>query len=377
MTQSVAAPTTSPPAPRLAAFCSEAAASVADMGTFLPLAVGVSIACGLNFGVVLLCAGLANLYSGWQFRQPIIVQPMKVLCAAAIVGGWASAQVAASGVLMGIILLGLVCSGVVQWLSARVPPAMVSGIQFAAAAQLALKALQWLMGFRLSPFTPDLADALPLFGPDSLLLASLAMVAVAWPTKRAPGWTVLLIFAFGLVLAAIAPAPHAVTAVAKAPPLARHTVEWWPMFRTVAAQLPLTLLNSVIAVCALSEQYFPGQGIRPRRMATSVACINLLAPLAGGIPLCHGSGALAAVHRFGGRTGVAAILLGLAMAITGLLLAQPALHLLPRFPKSLLASLLITAASALALTAAKPLLRRPSHLMAALAVAMLLVYAQL
>lgn len=373
MTRSVATPTTLQR--RWAALGSEGAASVADMGTFLPLAVGISVACGLSFGMVLICAGLANLYSGWQFRQPIIVQPMKVLCAAAIAGGWASGQVAASGVLMGALLLVLVHSGVVQWLSAKVPAAAVSGIQFAAAAQLLLKALQWLVGLRLSPLKLDLTNALPLVGTDSLLLALLALVAVAWPANRTRGWTVLLIFALGLVLATITPAAATAVVPSGSPPQA--IANWWPMLRAVAAQVPLTLLNSVIAVCALSEQYFPGQGIHPRRMATSVACINLLAPLAGGLPLCHGSGALAAVHRCGGRTGAAAILLGLAMTTTGLLLARPALHLLPQFPKSLLAALLITASSALALSAAKPLLGRTRHLVAALVFAMLLVYVQL
>ena len=35
----------------------------------------------------------------------------------------------------------------------------------------------------------------------------------------------------------------------------------------VIIQAPLTILNSVVAICALSASYFPKKGIKPQRMA--------------------------------------------------------------------------------------------------------------
>ena len=72
-------------------------------------------------------------------------------------------------------------------------------------------------------------------------------------------------------------------------------------------QIPLTTMNSVIAVCKLSDDLFPNTDEKhkatPRRVASSVGLMNLLMCLLGGFPMCHGAGGLAGQYRFGGRTG--------------------------------------------------------------------------
>ena len=59
-------------------------------------------------------------------------------------------------------------------------------------------------------------------------------------------------------------------------------------------QLPLTLLNSVVAVCQLSADKFPDRPASPRRVAISVGVMNLVGPWFGALPCCHGAGGLAA-----------------------------------------------------------------------------------
>jgi len=59
-------------------------------------------------------------------------------------------------------------------------------------------------------------------------------------------------------------------------------------------QLPLTTLNSVVAVCALSIDLFPDRPAKPRRVAISVAIMNLICCPLGAMPMCHGAGGLAA-----------------------------------------------------------------------------------
>src|SRR5512133_3018719 len=57
----------------------EIAGSLGDMGTFLPLLVGMSAQNGLDFGAPLFFAGLFNLVTGVVFSIPMAVQPMKAI----------------------------------------------------------------------------------------------------------------------------------------------------------------------------------------------------------------------------------------------------------------------------------------------------------
>jgi len=128
------------------------------------------------------------------------------------------------------------------------------------------------------------------------------------------------------------------------------TVEqWWTgLTRGAIPQLPLTLLNSVIAVCALSGDYFPGRGIAPRRMAASVGLMNLLCVPFGGMPMCHGAGGLAAQYRFGARTGGSVVMLGVLKIAAGLLVGGALLTTLRHYPTSILAVMVIVAGLTLA-----------------------------
>jgi hypothetical protein len=66
------------------------------------------------------------------------------------------------------------------------------------------------------------------------------------------------------------------------------------------AQLPLTSLNSCIAVTQLAQQLFPqrlerdGWRWRPGPVAVSAGLMNLVGCWWGAFPCCHGSGGLAA-----------------------------------------------------------------------------------
>ncbi|HSA24376.1 MAG TPA: putative sulfate/molybdate transporter, partial [Myxococcota bacterium] len=120
-------------------------------------------------------------------------------------------------------------------------------------------------------------------------------------------------------------------------------------------QVPLTVLNSVLAVCALSADYFPGQGISPRRMAASVGLMNLLCAPLGGIPMCHGSGGLAAQVLFGARTGGSVVMLGLGKALAGLAFGGALLSLLQSYPSAILGVLLVFAGLELARAARESL----------------------
>jgi MFS superfamily sulfate permease-like transporter len=123
------------------------------------------------------------------------------------------------------------------------------------------------------------------------------------------------------------------------------------LFYGAIPQLPLTLLNSVLAVCVLSGDLFPGRRVPVQRMSASVGIINLVGCWFGGIPMCHGSGGLAAQYRFGARTGGSMLMLGVGNLVVGLLFGAAAAMVIHAYPRSFLGVMLLFAGFELALPA--------------------------
>lgn len=105
-------------------------------------------------------------------------------------------------------------------------------------------------------------------------------------------------------------------------------------------QLPLTSLNSVIALCALIDDLFPEKHASASSVAMSVGLMNLIGCWFGAMPVCHGSGGLAGQYRFGARSEVSVIFLGLCKLVLGILFGSSLLGVLEAFPVSILAVLL-------------------------------------
>ncbi|MBA3506118.1 MAG: hypothetical protein H0T80_10120 [Betaproteobacteria bacterium] len=75
-------------------------------------------------------------------------------------------------------------------------------------------------------------------------------------------------------------------------------------------QVPLTPGNAIIAVTEENNRPFPERPVSERKVSISTGILNLLAPLMGGVPMCHGAGGMAGHVAFGARTGSALIILG-------------------------------------------------------------------
>src|SRR4030067_338604 len=164
----------------------EISGSLGDLGTFLPLTLGYIVQCGLSPAPVFFFAGLWNVVTGFLFRLPIPVQPMKAIAAVPIAG---------DSRLVGGVAVTLI---VLSYFRRKVPAALIL----------------FLLGFLL------LGVSRPgLFG---------NMTLTTW-------------------------APEVIIPSAG---------DWWRGFtRGAVAQIPLTLLNSVVAACALSGGLFPGRKI--------------------------------------------------------------------------------------------------------------------
>ncbi len=312
----------------------EFSGGLGDLGTFIPLAVALSLASDMNIAVILIFAGIANILTGVIFGLPVPVQPMKAIAAVAIAEQLAAGEIAAAGLLMGIIMIALGVSGAVVKIKDWVPIAVVRGIQLGVGIKLALKGFEFIAG------TPWLAlDGVTI----AVLLGALTLALAR--SKKIP--TALVIFSIGAVImyvnmptgtAFFFPGSLELTAIVP-------TVSQWEqgMLRGALPQLPLTILNSVIAVCALSGDLFPGKRISTKAMATSVGAMNLLFCWFGAMPMCHGSGGLAGQYHFGARTGGSVVMLGIGKLLVGTLLGVGAMTLLQYYPLSILGTLLVFA----------------------------------
>ncbi|RFU36087.1 hypothetical protein B7463_g180, partial [Scytalidium lignicola] len=114
-------------------------------------------------------------------------------------------------------------------------------------------------------------------------------------------------------------------------------------------QIPLTTLNSIIAVSYLSADLLPHlPAPSVTEIGVSVALMNLVGGWFGVMPLCHGSGGLAAQYRFGARSGASIILLGFFKLALGLFFGETLVDLLRVYPRSLLGVMVLASGLELA-----------------------------
>jgi len=108
-------------------------------------------------------------------------------------------------------------------------------------------------------------------------------------------------------------------------------------------QIPLTTLNSVIAVSKLAHDLYPQKrrDITRPGVASAVGVMNVIGCAFGAMPMYHGAGGLAAQHAFGARGGLSITFLGICKMVLALAFGGRAvLDLLNAFPDSVLGALL-------------------------------------
>ena len=381
----------------------EASGSLGDLGTFLPLLVGLTVESGLDAGTTLIVTGVYNLITALCFDVPMPVQPMKTIAAVALSDASVTVpQIVAAGVFVSAAVFGLGVTGLIDTFNRIVPRAVVHGMQIGLGVLLCVRA------FTMAVFH-DETNALrvrPFLATDGLVVALAALLVATFDfarktfrrceppacddetdldvedarvdgsgtgagarrnrdsgigfccgfrsrtgpeeasetaSSRSTPPTALLLVLAGLALSATKPGSLSSLEVGPtAPKLVTFTR------RDIAAgilkaglpQLPLTTLNSVVAVCALSKELFPDRPASPKRVATSVGLMNLAGAAAGVMPCCHGAGGLAAHYHFGARRGAATAFLGFCKLFLGALFGGSLLTLLRAFPKTVLGVML-------------------------------------
>lgn len=309
-----------------------------DLGTDLPLLVGMIAAVGLDPVRVFAVYGVLQVATGVIYRMPMPVQPLKAVAAIVIAGGVSAPELAAGGLAIGTIMLLLAATGMLDRLQRWIPPLVVRAIQLGLALQLARLAV---------------TKFVPAHGTGGVIMAATALVTalvLAGNRRVPPAFAVLPI---GFAWAAW----RAAQGVPSAPDVARST---WTLADVLAPatlgrgllvlalpQLALSLGNSVLATRRIALDLFPDRAPGVRRIGFTYAVMNLLTPFVGGVPVCHGSGGIAGHHAFGARSGGSVVLYGVGWLAAAVAAAAAPASLLLLFPAPLLGALLLVEALAL------------------------------
>jgi hypothetical protein len=281
---------------------------------------------------VLVVFGALQIATGLVYRMPMPVQPLKAVAALVIAQKVSADVLYGGGLAIGLLMLLLVVTGLLDWLSRVVPRVVVRGIQCGLGLQLGRIAV---------------ADYVPSLGTWGYVLAALSFLIVVtllgnrrWPP--AP-----IVLALGAVFAVtIGGAGASAFAAAGVHVPAVHAPSpdaMWQGFLLLALpQIPLSLGNSVLATRQVAADLFPDRApLTIRRIGLTYAVMNVVSPFVSGVPVCHGSGGMAGHYAFGARTGGSVIVAGAGLLVTGLLFGGSLGEIALLFPKPMLGVLLL------------------------------------
>lgn len=343
----------------------EIAGAFGDLGTDLPLLVGVVLATGMDASAAFVTFGTLQILSGLAYRLPMPVQPLKAMAAIAIAGKLAPTLLAAGGLIVGVVMLLLANTGALAWIARTVPKAVVRGIQ---------------VGLGLQLLTLALTRFLPSGGTAGYLLAAVALAVILGMRRNRAVPAGLVVLALGLTYAAVTwpaglPGPlgfHLPTLPTRWP-----TADEFGRAALLLAlpQIALSLGNSVLATRQVVQDFFPErEPLTVRRIGTTYGLMNLVAAPLGGLPVCHGSGGIVGHYVFGARTGGSAIIYGVALLLAGLFLVGDPAAFQRLVPGPVLGALLLVEAVAI-LSLVRDQWRWPSAFTLAIACGLTAAYA--
>lgn len=311
-----------------------------DLGTFIPLVVGYISIMGLDPLGILVMFGVFLIATGLYFKTPFPVQPMKAIAGVAIVQTALVTpnMIWAAGLFTGLFWLVVGLSGALKHIAKVVKQPVVLGIVLGLGISFMMQGINFMR-------TDILISAI-----------ALVMTFALLSNKRIPALLILLLFG---IIAALVQNPElgqelrAITPSFRLPSFALGSITLTELTSGIVilalAQIPLTLGNAVFAITTQNNQLFPEKPVTEKKVAISQGVMNLVSPILGGIPMCHGVGGMASHVRFGAKTGGATIILGSILLILGLFFSNSVLLLFAMIPSSILGVILLFAGLELAM----------------------------
>ncbi|MGO9371006.1 MAG: putative sulfate/molybdate transporter [Syntrophobacteraceae bacterium] len=303
----------------------EWAGAFGDIGTLIPFVVAYITIVKVEPLGLLFMFGICLLASGFYYRTPLPVQPMKAIGAAAIAGGISPAALFGSGITTGIFWFFAGATGAIKPIAKLATKPVVRGI---------------MLGLGLS-FMVDGVHRMQ----SAPVLAGIALVVtyLLLTNPTFPAMFVLLLIGVGsapIMNPAILHELAKIHVGFKLPVFALPSITWNDLvvgtLLFTIPQIPLTIGNAVIAIVAENNELFPDRKVTERGIALSQGIMNLVSPLFGGIPMCHGAGGMAGHVRFGAKTGGALVILGSMLVLIALFFSDSVAIIFKIFPNAIL-----------------------------------------
>ncbi len=316
---------------------SEWSASIADLGTLLPLAFALVAYNGFSLSRIFLLFGVMYIINGVTYKVPVSVQPLKAMSIIAISLELPVDMLAGTAFFYGLLLILLSLTGAVKYLQKVFTPALVKGIQLGIGLILTEKSMQLIISKGLFLYTePD------NFATNIWLLLAMMLVIGFFQLKKKIPMALILVFLSIVVLKITGFAEFQ----SSQGPLLEFSIPSVSLLADafillIIPQLPLTLGNAIFAANDACHSFWGQQAKRvtPTRLGLSIGFGNMLIGLFGGFPMCHGAGGIAAYKQFGGKTGGTVIIIGLVLILFALV--SPLSALLFLIPVPLLAAMLL------------------------------------
>ena len=286
----------------------EISGAIGDYGTLIPIMLGVAIVSNVNLGHILLFFCIWYIITGLYYKMPVPVEPMKVIGAIVIAEGLSGGEIAASGIILGILFLILgLCKGM-KFIQKKVPRSVIRGIQLGLALILLKTSISFISGDYI------LAIA---------CIIIIALFLIANKFGRIPDASAIVILLIGIFVGLLKFGIPEIN-ILPLPSLIIPTIQDFLKGAWLLAlpQAPLTITNAILATSLLMQDLLHRE-LDPDKLSKSIGLMNLVSVPFGGFPMCHGAGGLAAQYRFGARTGGSNIISGLILLPIALFFASP------------------------------------------------------
>ena len=315
----------------------ELAGAFGDIGTDLPLVVGMILAARLDVASVLVMFGAMQILTGIFYGMPMPAQPLKAVAVLVIATQTAGQKITpeilyGGGLAIGLTMLLLTVTGLVDWLGKIIPKTVVRGIQFGLGLQLASLALK--------DYVPK--DGAPGFW---LAGAAFAIAILLYGNRKFPAAIFLILLGgiYAIVLTKLNLFAAAQSVGLNFPKVHVPKVDdvKTGFLLLALAQIPLSIGNSILAARQTAQDLFPDRAPGLKKISLTYSLMNLLNPFFSGVPTCHGSGGLAGHYAFGARTGGSVVIYGTLYLVLGFFFSHGFENVIQVFPLPILGVILL------------------------------------
>lgn len=252
----------------------------ADGAILFPLLSSLSQMSNFSVTPLLATSGIAYLVSGFLFKIPMPVQPLKSIVISAIAMGATPSEVRMGGALIGLFCLTLNLFDF-HSVAQKISPAFVHSLQLSLGVFLITQGFHQdysmaQLGFILGVYSISRFISFPVLG-------SIALLGLIWAICEGLQNKPTLISNLNNIT------------------MDPNRIRLNMLLALTLPQMALTLTNSVIGTADVAHRYFGSRAkiVTHRYLLYSIGLGNLISSAVGGLPYCHGSGGLTAHVRGG------------------------------------------------------------------------------